>query len=175
MSDRARPERLEQRVPRSCLEIFRHGSRHVPEEEVHGGGEPHRVIMMPGITGEEHFGDGLLPRHRIDDHRDAWGMMMPAGGRRGRSRINTLLLNPRRIMADHKHPRRRRSSRAGTKSPRENTQANVVETASLLMGPTIKLAMATSCREMPAHSMSAPTSMKAGKAMMGKELTEVKC
>ena len=28
--------------------------------------------------------------------------------------------------------------------------------------------------EMPAHSMSAPTSMKAGKAMMGKELTEVK-
>ena len=35
-------------------------------------------------------------------------------------------------------------------------------------------AMATSRREMPAHSMSAPTSMKAGKAMMGKELTEVK-
>ena len=57
----------------------------------------------------------------------------------------------------------------------KNTQANAVETASPPgMGPTMFSAMATRRREMPAHSMSAPTSMKAGKAMMGKELTEVK-
>ena len=46
-------ERLEQRVPRAALEIFRHG--HVPaEEEVHGG-EPHRDHDAGHYPGEEHL------------------------------------------------------------------------------------------------------------------------
>ena len=96
-------ERLEQRVPRAALEIFRHG--HVPaEEEVHGG-EPHRDHDAGHYPGEEHFGDGLLPRHRIDDHRDARGDddAHAPGGRRGRSRI-ALAESPPDHGRDHKHP-----------------------------------------------------------------------
>ena len=57
----------------------------------------------------------------------------------------------------------------------KNTQAKAVDTARPPgMGPTIFSATVTSRLETPALSIRAPARTKAGRAMMGKELTEVK-
>ncbi len=56
----------------------------------------------------------------------------------------------------------------------KNTQASTVAMPSPpVTGPASASAMSTSRREMPAASISAPASTKAGSAMSGKEPTEV--
>ena len=57
----------------------------------------------------------------------------------------------------------------------KNMQANTVAAASPpVTGPAKASAISTSRREMPAASISAPARMKAGRAISGKEPTEVK-